>query len=557
MHYLRSPLARGRGVYALCFVLAAVALYSVLRAFEYGPQLSDVQDFAQRTFADHPIEYLARKSLAEWEGMVEHQSNDLITAIEEYRRRYRRNPPPGFDKWFAYARQHGSLIIDEFDDIYEMLEQFWGASPTVLRKAVNYVTDDQPDAIGYITLKDGHVTKNKTGWIHDGFFGLLEPVQDQLPDMRMMVSGADEPIVLRSEADPGISDSGAVKSRSRNALTWDDIQKPCSFPRNWHHPEKPEWRAKIEEVSPPLLMDLPFVTNKYDEMNLCKHPEYDKMHDLGRSCQDDKTQLYDGLIPVFSQAAPSTYSDIYFPTSQYWGEGQLPQHDTIAWEDKKNALYWKGSTTGGWALESNNFHYFLRHRFVEFVQGLSNPTYKLLKQSRLGFWTKTSTQQLPEDSYNVHFSAIIQCKPEAVCKKEAAYFKVGAYGPKNESSGYRFIMDIDGNTFANRFYRSLSSRSVIIKQTGFQEWHDERLFPWVHYVPLSISNEELPEIMRYMSETEPGQKLAQEIAERTRGWTARVLRKVDASIFTYRLVLEYARLLRDDRDEISAIRPDQ
>lgn len=544
---------RGRSVYALCFFSAAVLLYSLLHIFEHRSHPLGFQGVIQRVYAVHPIEHLAQKSLAEWNGMVDHQSSDLTSAVAEYRRRYGRNPPPGFDEWFEFARSRGSLIIDEYDDIYNMLEPFWDVSPAVLRKAIEFVSVNDPDAIGYIKVTDGIVQKNKTGWIQDGFLNLLEPVIDRLPDVEIMASGADEPLVLRSQPDHGISEIGDVKHRSRNALTWDDVQKPCSFPRNYPSPVQATWRAEIAEVSPKLLYELPFVRDKYSEMDLCQHPEYDEMHDLGRSCQSNDTFVYDGLIPVFSQAAPSTYSDIFYPTIQYWHDNQLPKHDTLAWEDKKNALYWKGSTTGGWALESNNFRHFLRHRFVEFIQGLANPTYKLLKQSRLGFWTKTTTKELPTDAYDVHFSAIIQCEPEHVCEEEAAYFQTGAYGPKNESAGYRFIMDIDGNTFANRFYRSLGTNSVVIKQTGFREWHDERLFPWVHYVPLSLSNEELPEIMRYMSEMEPGQRLAKQIADRTRGWTARVLRKVDATIFTYRLVLEYARLLRDDRDETASI----
>ena len=469
-----SPAAR-YAVYATLSFFVLLAVIHILRVSEYASQLPDIQDFAQRTQAGlkHPISYLAQKSLTEFDAMLASQSNDLRTAIEEYRRRYHREPPPGFDLWFQYATKHGSLIIDEYDSIYDVLEPFWSVEPALLRKAVktlmNRDTPNSNHVFGSIRFEGGEVYKNNTGWIQDGFLGLLKDVKHQLPDTEMLVSGADEPMLLRSSPDHGIDENGKIRRKKRPDLTWEDIQRPCTFPKH-SPPAAPMWRTP--EVPRGLLQGLPFVTNKYNELDICLHPEYDKMHDFGRSTGNEDFFVWDGLVPMFSQAAPSTYSDILYPTIQYWSKGQTPKYDYVSWADKKNGLFWKGSTTGGWALESNDFRHFLRHRFVEFVQGLAGPTYKLLKQSRLGYWSPSTTTELPADKYNVHFSAIIQCKPKHVCEEEQNYFEMGRYGRKNESAAYRFIMDIDGNTFANRFYRSLSYNSVVLKQTGFKEWHD-------------------------------------------------------------------------------------
>lgn len=51
----------------------------------------------------HPIHQLIRTARAEWDAKVERQSKTLEEAVEEYRRRYRMEPPRGFSKWWDYV----------------------------------------------------------------------------------------------------------------------------------------------------------------------------------------------------------------------------------------------------------------------------------------------------------------------------------------------------------------------------------------------------------------------------------------------------------------------
>jgi len=62
----------------------------------------------------------------------------------------------------------------------------------------------------------------------------------------------------------------------------------------------------------------------------------------------------------------------------------------------------------------------------------------------------------------------------------------------------------------------LGSRSVVLKQTLFKEWHDDRLVPWVHYVPVSLEMKELPKTMRYLVMTKKGAAVSMRIAEQGR-----------------------------------------
>jgi hypothetical protein len=47
----------------------------------------------------HPIFDLIERAEKEWEAKLARQSKSLDEAVAEYRRRYGRSPPRGFDRW--------------------------------------------------------------------------------------------------------------------------------------------------------------------------------------------------------------------------------------------------------------------------------------------------------------------------------------------------------------------------------------------------------------------------------------------------------------------------
>ncbi|THU83175.1 hypothetical protein K435DRAFT_871552 [Dendrothele bispora CBS 962.96] len=80
----------------------------------------------------HPIDVLISHARAEWEAKHARASTSLRAAVIEYERRYNRPPPRGFDKWWGYVEKHGVLLPDEYDQINDDLEHFWGIDPDVL-----------------------------------------------------------------------------------------------------------------------------------------------------------------------------------------------------------------------------------------------------------------------------------------------------------------------------------------------------------------------------------------------------------------------------------------
>ena len=64
---------------------------------------------------DHPVKALFRKAEAELSDLLANQFTTFVMAASEYLRRYRRDPPPGFNISYEYAVRDDSVTIDEFD----------------------------------------------------------------------------------------------------------------------------------------------------------------------------------------------------------------------------------------------------------------------------------------------------------------------------------------------------------------------------------------------------------------------------------------------------------
>ena len=140
---------------------------------------------------------------------------------------------------------------------------------------------------------------------------------------------------------------------------------------------------------------------------------------------------------------------------------------------------------------------------------------------------------------------------EADCKaqKEDPTILFGNRDDPAEYKRHRLVMDLDGQASTDRYYKLLASGSTVLKQTLMREWHDERLTPWVHYIPISTGLEELPEVVRFLTHEAKGQAIAKKIARQGQEWWSRGLRYDDMTLYVHRLMLEWARLIDPARDE--------
>jgi hypothetical protein len=519
--------------FSLVFVLPYLANQLAIFGAQSSAQLN------LGPFQQHPVEALVDIAKARFQDMLQGQSKSYSAAQSEYRRRYSAEPPSGFEAWYKYARTRESPIIDEFDMIFKLVSPFWELSG---HEVLQTMRDVQAASNSELWLCDFSGEHAKTHCSHpyrtfDRHIGLLfdtllGSLPTTLPDVKFLVNHLDEPRVLLpprqsrpSENSPrGLFNLTDMSQRP----VWETLTKFCAL--QGHH-------------EPVDSFALPFVSEPSSAKDLCQHQEYRNMH--GFVMSPTSLRLIEGLAPILSTGSLSTMGDILFPSPAYIeAEFQYEDAYDIDWNKKRNNVYWAGSTTGGYA-SNEKWRSFHRQRFVSLAQNLEQKQHSYLRDQN-GVLGTVKSAFLNSRLFDVAFTRIFQCEKK-YCRLQNAYFRTKAWANKNRPFRSKLVFDLDGNGISGRYYQLLASRSVPLKQTLLREWHDDRLVPWVHHIPVSQGMEELPELVTYLTSSESGQQIAREIAESGRDWYSKAFREVDMSIYTYRLLLELARLQDPER----------
>ncbi|KAJ4137187.1 hypothetical protein NW768_002768 [Fusarium equiseti] len=525
---------KGRAVFWLFLSVSIVP-------FVYNEYIiHQAQSAALKAFSEaqpHPAEVLSRQATQNFEGLLRNQSQTYETAVNEYKRRYAIDPPPGFDGWFRFAQQNQSPIIDDFDIIHNSISPFLKLSGQDVMDRMTKL-HQTPGSEVWLCEFYGKTAKTICRHPHRSydrhysllFNKLLGNLLGELPNVKFLINHFDEPRVViqprNNDEEFGLTD---MSRRS----TWDALTKSCPV-------SQPVVRDPQSEIK---TFGLPFVKNQVTESDLCRHHEY---KDLQGNFASPKTfRLIEGLVPVLTTGAFSTMGDILFPSPAYIeDEFQYDETRDVVWAEKKNNVYWRGSTTGGYA-QDGRWRDYQRQRFVIKVQNLGQQQHSYLQKSDDSI-SSIESSFLNGRLFDVGFTRIFQCDRK-FCRDQSTYFDVKSWADKDTALGSKLAFDLDGNGISGRYYKLLSSNSIPLKQTLLREWHDERLMPWVHYIPVSQGLEELPELVTFLTSTERGQKLAEEIANRGREWMGRGVREVDMAVYTYRLLLELARLQDPER----------
>jgi hypothetical protein len=522
--------AKGRHcLWAFCLLFLVPYLQDQL-------SIRSAQALAQQSFQHiykHPVEILTDSAKVKFDALSKTQSKNYSAASNEYQSRYSADPPSGFEDWYEYAVSHQSPIIDDFDMIHDLVSPFWKLSGYEFLQMMTYLRATSDSDLWHCTFSSKHNNTHcnnpfRTLDRHIGtlFDRLLGSLPARLPDIEFLVNHLDEPRVLFPSDRVRREESDSTKPSYQPM--WDALRKNCA----------PSQRnATVEAFA------LPFVTDLSSTRNLCRHEEYRSMHGLVMS--PASSRLIEGMVPILSTGSLSTTGDILFPSPAYI-EAQF-QYDgayDVEWDKKRNNLYWAGSTTGGFA-SNDQWRHFHRQRFVSLAQNSGRKQHIYFREEN-GVVSRVKSSFLNSRLYDVGFTKIFQCQ-RRICREEDAYFKVKPWAGKHQALQSKLVFDLDGNGISGRYYQLLASRSAPLKQTLLREWHDDRLVPWFHYIPVSQGMEELPELVSYLTSNEKGQRIAREIAGRGREWYFKALREVDMSIYTYRLVLELARLQDPER----------
>ncbi|OJJ79273.1 uncharacterized protein ASPGLDRAFT_77756 [Aspergillus glaucus CBS 516.65] len=525
-----------------------------------------------------------------FEAVKSRQSRSLPEAVAEYKRRYGLPPPPHFDKWYEFAVARGTVLVDEFDTIYHNLLPFWALEPKTIRSRTREDLGYDNRLVG-ISIRQGKSDNRGEGqgnFQSTAIQAMVSSFAHLLPDMDLAFNIHDEPrvVVPHDSLDKMVTLGREVQSRL--LLNEQDLKNQFSKtpgqldediannPRTRFHDIGMQETWLFSRLSCPLdsparqlnggapdnpdiLGDasLGLISNHTAFSDICQTPSL--QYRLGFFDKPNACKLSPELTPVFSMSKLSSFQDILYPSPWYYTDQIYFDKDkAVDWDQHITQLYWRGATSGGFS-DKGTWRQQLRQYLVdELTHSHSNTTELILSQKRPGpeecniweeSWDLKEAHVKSNELFNIKFTEVKQCSTTD-CDEEDAYFDTARREKQSEAWKYRYLLDMDGNAYSGRFYAFLQSYAVIMKLSFFREWHENILFPWVHYVPLSLKTIGYAEILRFFEQDTKGQTAAKRIADSGRNWAHTTLRHEDMEVYMFRLLLEYGRLVDDNRESL-------
>lgn len=325
-----------------------------------------------------------------------------------------------------------------------------------------------------------------------------------------------------------------------------------------------------------------FVTNFNLSSDLCTiGPTVQNLHGLLYSASSIIASHK--LVPIFGECKVNVNSDILFPANMYYRHDDRYDYNTledVEWDEKQDTILWRGVTSGGVQIQEN-WQTMHRQRLVQLLNGTyasqSAMEVKVLTEKRdepaavnqtYELYDRFRPSRFAEEHSDVGFVEAWGCVPN--CSFYDNVFSWKPQVPLAAQFRSKYLIDVDGHSFSGRWRAFLQSRSLGLKATIFREWHDSRLFAWRHFVPVDNRYDDLYALLTYFigygdpstehtvegKEPNPGVYIArhdrdaQKLAAQGREWASKVLRREDIEVYMFRLLLEYGRLIDDNRDHI-------
>ncbi|SJL16213.1 uncharacterized protein ARMOST_19732 [Armillaria ostoyae] len=522
----------------------------------------------------HPIYQLIEFAEKKWKAKLQRASKNLDEAVAEYKRRYKRAPPRGFDIWWEYVEKNNVQLPDEYDQIYRDLEPYWGVNPVDLARIVSEweghkdsftLGKEEGHRVGLVnyTIRDpsthGHVLSGAQ------MLGeLLEDVDEFLPPFHAVFHPHDNP---EHVTDWELRDKMFEHAR---AGTYIDVDHPVVPIRDhgWISgcaPTSPAWKDPIDFTfnaswpPPPPNAPKTFVFDHRKSMDPCLHPhllrEHGQFLPWGKGSVPSRR-----MVPSFAWSQTLLHHDITIAHTASW-LGELSDEEAIPWEKKTDdRLHWRGRTTGVPLVQHMEWRFSHRIRMMDWVEKGMDGNVTILSpprssEERVGKGESVQKARYGPAMLDMAFSDDPgQCDPD-VCEELKKKYEFTRRQSQKEQARYKYIFDVDGNAWSGRFKWLLSSHALIFKSTIYPEWFTDRLMPWVHYIPIQVDYSDLWDALVFFRGDLKGdnnhEDLARKIASAGRDWSRTFWRKEDMTAYNYRVLLEYARIMSTDRVAMS------
>jgi hypothetical protein len=296
-----------------------------------------------------------------------------------------------------------------------------------------------------------------------------------------------------------------------------------------------------------------FVHDVSKAVDICSHPEFKKQHGY----TDTSSLGITPLVPLFTWAKTNMQSDILVTPLEQYDDDYLVYDPPFEYK-LKNKLLWRGSTTGTEFRKDFNWEQSQRAR-LHFMGNKHDGNSELMWSNQGAMVLQNSSNKIINDKFmDVSFSGVPAQCDEETCEIMSKTIDFAPTMGLEDQNQYRYLMDVDGNGWSGRFHRLLSTNGVVLKSTIFPEWYQERIIPWVHYVPIKVDYTDLYDVMAFFignPETGEGahESMAQRIAEQGKQFAKQHWRRADMAAYMFRLILEYNRLLNQDLEDVDYI----
>jgi len=371
------------------------------------------EDGDEKVPPGHPIAWLMKKAQRHFDALSQQEARDLSDAARKYRAARGRHPPPGFDAWYAYATEHGALVVESFfDQIYRDLGPFWGMDVHALQHTVHTFSPK-------ISVRGGTVTMDAKG-SHAKMKQIMQMIQSlakhthvELPDVDVPVNANEEPAMLVpwDEMETELEFARAFYPDPKDVIDTFASIEDAKLPNTTFDPEwlggrlrhttgawlgpRPLWsliRPACPERSPArsdlVLTDIwdpqghtkeehsavslfpwdppanttgGYVRNWTMATDVCRFSMLQGLH--GAFVAPESMSITKKLFPLISSSKLSMSNEILIPGFADWNASDDTATAPLAWTEKQPKLYWRGPASGGINTEKN-WQRFHRHRFV-------------------------------------------------------------------------------------------------------------------------------------------------------------------------------------------------
>jgi hypothetical protein len=305
---------------------------------------------------------------------------------------------------------------------------------------------------------------------------------------------------------------------------------------------------------------------------LCHQPDLMNLHGFfgsstieARKRNSDKSwdDFQDLMVPIFSRSKVTGYNDILIPgPDDYVDVTKTGPYDNGS-DKLADSLYWTGPADEGDSL-SREWQGMQQQRLVHLANNITAANviamlmpsmdgekfvYEIVPTSEVG-------QLLNMD---IAFTSFERCGARD-CLEQKKEFGINDTASSLEWT-YRYLFDMDARAASKKFLSYLRSGSVPFRASIFRTWYDDRLTPWLHFVPIDSRLYAVHSTLAYFTglkgmlnwrevEMKNNHVEAEFIAGQGKKWAEKALRREDAEAYLFRLLLEWGRVTDDRRDEI-------